>query len=271
MKSRIGKFLLLAWALPALAGCAADRYAEAFGGASEKDKAAGKVPIEAPQPEYPSLARRGGVEGCVTIAFDVTPGGHTDNFQVLDSRPKGVFDHAMLLALKDWRYPPREKPVRLVNKTQFALGDAYEGPACLDKSEVPEEMLRPGESPPEDGKPTEVRNAFPDYPKRAVKRGIEQGCVTVALDVLKDGTTANIRVLDSEPAGVFDRAVVDAAKDLKFARRTNVIRVARTFELRLTEEGRRPEAMEVSCVEADAVPDRYLRSGSDQPPPPDKW
>lgn len=264
-------FPVLAGVLLAGTGCAANQYAEAFADATEEDRRAGRVPLEAPAPEYPGLARKGGVEGCVTVAFDVLPSGHTDNFQVLDSRPKGGFDHAMLLALKDWRYPPREDVIRLVNKTRFALGEPYDGPECMDESEVPEELLTPGEASPEEGKPTVVRNGFPDYPKSAVRRGIEQGCVTVALDVLENGTTANIRVLDSEPAGIFDRAVVDAAKEMKFAKRRNVTRIARNWTLSLNAAGRRPDPMGVSCLEIDDVPERFLKPGPGQPEPPDEW
>ena len=49
----------------------------------------------------------------------------------------------------------------------------------------------------------------PQYPKRALERGIE-GWVNVEFTVAADGTTRDIEVTAAEPTGVFDQAVADA-------------------------------------------------------------
>lgn len=78
-------------------------------------------------------------------------------------------------------------------------------------------------------------------------------------------------MLDSEPPGIFDRAVVDAAKEMKFAKRRNVTRIARNWTLSLNAASRRPDPMEVSCLKIDNVPERFLKPGPAQPEPPDEW
>jgi len=56
------------------------------------------------QPEYPFRARRRGIEGHVVVAFDVSADGGTQNIEVLEARPPGVFDEAVLQAVRKWRF-----------------------------------------------------------------------------------------------------------------------------------------------------------------------
>lgn len=100
----------------------------------------GLVPIERTAPEYPRRAALAGVQGCVTASFDVMPGGHTDNYQVVDSRPQGVFVKAALLALRDWRFPEREEPIRTQQTITFQLTGrpAGERPECDTDPDVSE-------------------------------------------------------------------------------------------------------------------------------------
>jgi len=53
------------------------------------------------------------------------------------------------------------------------------------------------------------------YPSRAQARGIE-GWVYLRFDVTAEGTTANIRVLDSDPPKIFDRAAIRAVEKYKY-------------------------------------------------------
>lgn len=100
----------------------------------------GLVPIERTAPEYPRRAALAGVQGCVTASFDVMPDGRTDNYEILDSRPQGVFVKAALLALRDWRFPEREEPVRTQQTINFQLTNKRSGerPECDTDPEVPE-------------------------------------------------------------------------------------------------------------------------------------
>lgn len=60
----------------------------------------------------------------------------------------------------------------------------------------------------------------PIYPQRALARGLE-GWVLVEFTVTTAGTVRDVRVVEAEPPGVFDRAAMDAA--LKFKYKPRVI------------------------------------------------
>lgn len=136
MERRFGMVAVL-WAFVVTAGCA---------GAPEQDPAwddledKGLVPTKRVPPEYPRRAAMAGVQGCVTATFDVMPDGRTDNYEVVDSKPEGVFVKAALLALRDWRFPERDEPVRTQQTIRFHLGNqrADERPECETDSAVPE-------------------------------------------------------------------------------------------------------------------------------------
>ena len=67
----------------------------------------------------------------------------------------------------------------------------------------------------------------PEYPERAQRAGIE-GTVTLQFVVNAEGRVENIRVLSSEPPGVFDRAARRAVSRSRFVpRQENGIAVAR--------------------------------------------
>jgi periplasmic protein TonB len=57
-------------------------------------------------PEYPENALMNGVSGSVLLTFTVDTKGSTRDVQVVQSTPRGVFDHAAVAAVKRWRYQP---------------------------------------------------------------------------------------------------------------------------------------------------------------------
>lgn len=53
--------------------------------------------------------------GYVQLKFDVDTTGNTENIQVIESQPEGVFDEAAVRALSKWKYNPKitnGKPVK---------------------------------------------------------------------------------------------------------------------------------------------------------------
>lgn len=68
---------------------------------------------------------------------------------------------------------------------------------------------------PSDGEYLPIVKVQPVYPRRALSRGIE-GYVIVEFTVTKQGTTKDIRVVEADPQGVFDRAAVQAAAKFKY-------------------------------------------------------
>ena len=56
----------------------------------------------------------------------------------------------------------------------------------------------------------------PEYPRGAERRELE-GHVTVRYTVAADGSVENIEVVDANPSGVFDRAVLRAMETWQYA------------------------------------------------------
>ena len=66
---------------------------------------AASSPLISRTPHYPRRARERGLEGQVTIEYDIDAGGVVDNVRVTQSRPAGVFDTAAVAAINEFRYP----------------------------------------------------------------------------------------------------------------------------------------------------------------------
>ncbi len=52
----------------------------------------------------PLVAWQNKINGWVLVAFSVTPTGRTREVRVLDASPRGVFEEAVIAAVKDWTY-----------------------------------------------------------------------------------------------------------------------------------------------------------------------
>ncbi|MXW54224.1 MAG: energy transducer TonB [Gammaproteobacteria bacterium] len=71
-----------------------------------------------------------------------------------------------------------------------------------------------------DGEYLPIVKVNPQYPRRALQRGIE-GWVIVQFTVTETGSTEDPFVVDSDPPGIFDRAAINAA--LKFVYKPRVV------------------------------------------------
>jgi TonB family protein len=64
-------------------------------------------PVSTPDPAYPPVAFRNGVEGWVELDYTVTEQGTVRDIEVVNAEPGGVFDAAAMAAVAAWRYRPR--------------------------------------------------------------------------------------------------------------------------------------------------------------------
>ncbi|MBB5207701.1 TonB family protein [Chiayiivirga flava] len=80
--------------------------------------------------------------------------------------------------------------------------------------------------------PQVLSRAQARYPVIAMRRRIE-GQVELEFTVLKDGSVDDVRVLASDPAGVFDREAVAAMQRWRFAPQRAQQRARRVFDFRL--------------------------------------
>jgi periplasmic protein TonB len=62
------------------------------------------LPLVRSEPEYPSGALRRRIEGQVTVEVSIDRTGSVRDAEVLDAQPAGVFDDAVLRAVRRWRY-----------------------------------------------------------------------------------------------------------------------------------------------------------------------
>jgi len=64
------------------------------------------TPIHQPLPTPPQRAIARGIDGQVTISVLIGVDGRVQSIEVIDSRPPGVFDQAVLTAAKQWTFNP---------------------------------------------------------------------------------------------------------------------------------------------------------------------
>lgn len=88
-------------------------------------------------------------------------------------------------------------------------------PALLSLSLIaaPAMMAAPAQALTDDR--TAVELTAPEYPRGAERRGIE-GSVTVSFTIAADGSVTNAEVVEASPAGVFDRAALQAVETWRY-------------------------------------------------------
>lgn len=77
-------------------------------------------------PEYPSGARRRGVEGWVELEYTVNEEGKVEDISIADAQPRNTFERAAINALRRWEYEASALsssggPARLNVRIQFSL------------------------------------------------------------------------------------------------------------------------------------------------------
>ncbi len=79
------------------------------------------------QPIYPYRARQRNISGEVRVKLLVLADGSVGSVEILESRPKGLFDDAVKKAVPQWRFNPgtiegRQVPAWVVTTVRFDLG-----------------------------------------------------------------------------------------------------------------------------------------------------
>jgi protein TonB len=76
------------------------------------------------EPEYPYMAMQRGTEGVVIVKFLVAADGTVRHVEILEARPKGVFEEAVLKVVPTWKFEPGRidgKPVSSLLATQITF------------------------------------------------------------------------------------------------------------------------------------------------------
>ena len=79
------------------------------------------APLVRIEPSYPSDALEKNIKGHVKLTFTVNANGSTDNIEVIESIPEGIFDSASIAALKKWKYIPQCKNGKAIKKLQETI------------------------------------------------------------------------------------------------------------------------------------------------------
>jgi TonB family protein len=109
---------------------AADGTQHAAANAIEITREASQKPLaELKPPAYPEEAARARIEGRVVVLVDVAPDGHVAAATIETSQPAGVFDAAVLKAVRGWTFDPAMKhgtavAGRVRVPVDFAMDDA---------------------------------------------------------------------------------------------------------------------------------------------------
>lgn len=77
--------------------------------------------------------------------------------------------------------------------------------------------------------PELVEASAPEFPRAAERREIE-GHVVVRYNVTADGAVADVEVVEATPAGVFERSVMRALEDWRYAAGSGAQGVERRFD-----------------------------------------
>jgi protein TonB len=65
------------------------------------------IPLVRVLPQYPPRASARGIEGWVIVEFTITAAGTVKDPIVIDADPPGIFNRAMLRAIRKWKYKPK--------------------------------------------------------------------------------------------------------------------------------------------------------------------
>jgi protein TonB len=74
------------------------------------------VPLVRIDPDYPMQARQRGIEGWVVVEFTISTAGTVKDAEVVASEPGNVFDRAAINAVRKWKYNPKVKDGKPVER-----------------------------------------------------------------------------------------------------------------------------------------------------------
>lgn len=139
-----------------------------------------------------------GKPGCVDVAFLIKADGHTDKFVIVDSKPKGLYDAAVLDSLKFWKFDAKEEVGWVARRVVFRI-DVHTG------TRVPESPPQCAEVSTTDAgsypaKP--IHHVTPFFPP-AMAQARKQGCAVIGFSII-NGVADEYEVIDTEPQGQKD-------------------------------------------------------------------
>ncbi len=65
------------------------------------------IPMVIIQPQYPRKAAMEGIEGYVRFKFTVKPDGYAKDIEIIDAKPRRIFEREARRAIYKWKFKPR--------------------------------------------------------------------------------------------------------------------------------------------------------------------
>lgn len=84
------------------------------------------IPLVRVLPQYPPRASSNGIEGWVIVEFTITAAGTVKDPIIIDASPPGIFDRAMLRAIRKWKYKPKIEDGIAVERTGVRVRQNFE-------------------------------------------------------------------------------------------------------------------------------------------------
>lgn len=161
------------------------------------------VAIERPPPKYPASAVKKGVDGCVVMSFLIDAQGRAEKIEVIESKPKDVFEKATLKALKQWRFEQPVRAGRYAQAIQFQIKDrAAQVNTCAPAPGFA--ALNP-DAPPLTREVRILQRVMPAFAAQGA--AADGGCVTVRFQITHNGFVGDVTVLEARPESLAEPAV----------------------------------------------------------------
>ena len=152
------------------------------------DKPAGEPGADGPAPAYPAALLHTRIEGYAEVEFERAPDGGVGEARVINAMPRGEFERAALAAVRGWRPAPVAATARReTRRFEFRLPDT-------SLAAVPATTL--GSAP---------------FPMAACEQRIT-GRVALEVNTDATGKVLEARILEAEPAGMFDATALAIAR-----------------------------------------------------------
>jgi TonB family protein len=201
--------------------------------------AAPVVPLLSPKPtrnlevDFPPAALAANIKGYVIVEFMLNPNGSASAATVVESSPRGTFDHSALAAVKgatfstaDLADPKKAQHSRI--RINYNLHDGpTQAPGLALNRAAPvapaaatpvTPVTTPSNGPPAPPQILSPKPTHPlevNYPKIALEQN-RTGYVIVEFMLNPDGTPGSPAVIESSPPKVFDYEALEAVKRAKF-------------------------------------------------------
>jgi TonB family protein len=190
-------------------------------------------------PRYPKAAQRDGLDGEVTLAFDIAKHGRAENIEVVAEEPPGVFDKEAADAMKYWAFSPARLSscgtsvqrgrvtMRFVHDPEphtqlspLVVNEIPQPPRPMEETTLAEFRQQQaaaasstGAYDPRNNVPT--RRVQPEFPTRALERR-KEGMVALSFMIEPDGSVSDVEVVDTVAGYLFQRPSLSAIKQWEF-------------------------------------------------------